>query len=341
MKQYSSKGDIKCAVIGYGGAFNMGELHLKQMQAQGLVPTAVAEIDPERLKVAEKDFPGIATFGNVEEMLETARPDLVAIITPHNTHAELAMSCLKAGAHVVCEKPMAITLEEADAMIAVAAEKGLVLSVYHNRHWDGRIVEAVRRIRDQGEIGEIFRIEAHMGGYNKPGDWWRSSRSISGGVHYDWGVHLLEYSLQLIDSELVEVSGFKKSGFWETCWGTDTNQDEVSIISRFRNGTLLNLRITHLDAKGDPNWLVITGSKGVYTFDNNGYSIHKQEGTERHTLSGRNPEDQHGLYYANLASALVGEEELVISAEWSRKTMEILDLGSRSADENRAIRVRD
>ena len=71
-----------------------------------------------------------------------------------------------------------------------------------------------------------------MCGYGKPGDWWRTSKSISGGILYDWGVHLLEYALQLIDSEMVEVAGYAKTGFWakETKWKDDTNEDEAIAI---------------------------------------------------------------------------------------------------------------
>ena len=93
-------------------------------------------------------------------------------------------------------------------MIAAAKKSGVMLSTYHNRHWDGCILNAVEEMRRKGVIGDVFRIEAHMGGYGKPGDWWRTSKTISGGILYDWGVHLLEYSLQLLQGKLTEVTGF-------------------------------------------------------------------------------------------------------------------------------------
>ncbi len=110
-------------------------------------------------------------------MLKKSDVNLVAIITPHNTHAALAVQCLRAGRHVVCEKPLAITTAECDRMIAEAKRAGVVLSTYHNRHWDGCILEAVDRVLGHGAVGDVFRIEAHMGAYGKPGDWWRSSRA--------------------------------------------------------------------------------------------------------------------------------------------------------------------
>jgi len=84
---------------------------------------------------------------------------------------------------------------------------------YHNRHWDGPIRNAVQHIRS-GLIGDVVRVEAHWGSRSKPGDWWRTSRSISGGILYDWGVHLLEYGLQIIQSDIVEVGGYAKTGYW-------------------------------------------------------------------------------------------------------------------------------
>ncbi|MFH1708653.1 MAG: Gfo/Idh/MocA family oxidoreductase [Planctomycetota bacterium] len=139
MKRYTKAGQIKVGVVGYGGAFNMGKCHLMEMQKAGMVPAAVTEIDPARLKVAETDFPGIGTFASVGAMLKGSDVDLVTIITSHNTHAKLAIECLKAGRHVVTEKPFAITTAECDAMIAAAKKSRVTLSTYHNRHWEGQL----------------------------------------------------------------------------------------------------------------------------------------------------------------------------------------------------------
>src|ERR1039458_2757921 len=105
MKRYKRASDIKVGVVGYGGAFNMGRVHLQEMQKAGMTPTAVAEIDPARLAVATQDFQNIETYSSLSAMLKKSAVDLVTVITPHNTHAPLALRALKAGRHVVCEKP--------------------------------------------------------------------------------------------------------------------------------------------------------------------------------------------------------------------------------------------
>lgn len=331
---------IKVGVIGYGGAFNMGLAHLRQMQAAGMTPVAVAEIDPERLKSATNDFPGIETYESASRMLKESGVNLVVIITPHNTHAKLALQCLKAGRHVVCEKPLAVTTAEVNAMIAAAQKAGVMLSTYHNRHWDGRILEAVRRIKKEGVIGAIVRIECHMGGYSQPRDWWRSSRSVSGGILYDWGVHLLEYSLQLIDSDITEVSGFAHHGFWakQSVWKKDTIEDEGFAVVRFASGQWLTLCISHIDSKGKEGWVEITGTKGTYLLDNAHSKLFTCDGKGGRTVQQfANPEDQGQRYYDNVRDHLVKGAPLTITAEWSRRPIHILDLAVQSAQKGRSL----
>jgi predicted dehydrogenase len=73
MKRYQSAAAITCGVIGYGGAFNMGKAHLNEMKKAGMTPAAVCEIDPERLKAATQEFPGIETYSSVADMLKKSK----------------------------------------------------------------------------------------------------------------------------------------------------------------------------------------------------------------------------------------------------------------------------
>jgi scyllo-inositol 2-dehydrogenase (NADP+) len=342
MKRFRKPGDIKVGVIGYGGAFEMGREHLREMMLAGMTPVAVTEIDAKRRKVAGDHFPGIKTFASTATMLKKSDVNLIAIITPHNTHAKLALQCLRAGRHVVCEKPFAITTAECDAMIAEARKRKLVVSTYHNRHWDGWILEAVKRIVKQKAIGEVYRIEAHMGGYGKPGDWWRSSKSISGGVMYDWGVHLLEYALQLIGSELVEVSGHAKTGFWapQTKWGKDTNEDEGFAIARFRNGAWLTLNCSSLDNHPKQGMLEITGTGGAYIMEWGKFTLIRPGRKGPVVEEGKNPRGKSEAFYQNVADHMVKGTKLVITPEWARRPIHILDLANRSAKLKKALKAK-
>jgi len=339
--RYRRAADIKVGVVGYGGAFNMGRAHLGEMKNAGMTPVAVADLDKERLKTAEEDFPGIQTYTSLPSLLKKSPVDLVAIVTPHNTHAKLALQCLKAGKHVMCEKPFAVTTAECDAMIAAARKSKAVLSTYHNRHWDGCILHAVKQIRS-GVIGDVIRIEAHMGSYGKPGDWWRSSKSISGGILYDWGVHLLEYSLQIVNSDLVEVSGFAKAGYWarKTAWKQDTIEDEGFAVARFASGAWVTLTISHIDSNPKRGVLEITGTKGTYIFDHRTWEVIQHDGDDTVITKGPNPNSEGWRFYKNIADHLVKGTRLYITPEWARRPIHILDLANQSARKGVAIRAK-
>ncbi|MFA6134030.1 MAG: Gfo/Idh/MocA family oxidoreductase [Phycisphaerae bacterium] len=341
MKNFSKPQDIKAAVIGYGGQYKMGKGHLTEMKKAGMTPTAVVEIDPARLEAAKIDFPGIETYPSVTTMLKKSDANLVTIITPHNTHAPLAIQCAKAGRHVVCEKPFAITTAECDTMIRTAKASGVVISTYHNRHWDGCILNALEKI-GSGAIGDVYRIEAHMGGYSCPKDWWRTSKTISGGVMYDWGVHLLEYSLQLMGGKIAEVAGFKHEGFWapQTPWKKDTNEDDGHAIVRFADGTWLTLNISSLDANPKRGWLEITGTKGSYIFDGGTWEMITRQGNDTVITKGSNPPSEGWRFYQNIADHLTKGKKLVITPEWARRPIHILDLACQSAAKGVSLKAK-
>ena len=341
MARFKKASDVRVGVVGYGGAFNMGQSHLNQMKQAGMTPLAVAEIDPKRLAVAQKDFPGIETYSSVGRMLKQSEVNLVTVITPHSTHAPLALQCLRAGRHVVCEKPFAVSTAECDRMIAEAKKRRLMLSTYHNRHWDGCIMQALKQIRS-GRIGQIVRIEAHMGGYHKPGPTWRSSRSLSGGILFDWGVHLLEYAFQVIDAPMVEVAGFAADGHWaaKTAWKGDTIEDEGFAVVRFANGPWLTLCITHVDSKPKEGQMEITGTKGTYVFQFRKWRMIRQVAGKVQETEGENPPSEGCRYYRNVAEHLTKGAPLVITPQWARRPIHVLDLARRSAKLGRAMKVK-
>jgi scyllo-inositol 2-dehydrogenase (NADP+) len=343
-KTYSTPAAITVGVVGYGGAFNMGRQHLNEMKAAGMTPLAVVELDPKRLEVARAEFPGIETYATVDEMLAKSKVELVTVITPHNTHAELGLKIAAAGRHCVLEKPMAITTEECDAMIAAAEAAGVVVSTYHNRHWDGWILRA-NELFKSGAFGDIVRIDLRMGSHGRPGDWWRSSRSISGGILYDWGVHLLEYSLQLITAPVTEVSGYAWNGYWaaqpDFPWAKDANEDEAQATIRFASGQRINLTITQIDAAPERGMIKIVGTKATHLIEWGGAeTITPKGGGVVVTERAPHPKSEGEKFYQNIAAHLTTGEALVITGEWARRPIHLLDLAARSAKEGRALPVK-
>ena len=341
MGKFKSASEVQVGVVGYGASFNMGKAHLSEMRKAGMTIVGVADPDAARLEVAKADFPGIGTFSGLPEMMKKTDVHLITIITPHNTHTKLALEAIRAGRNVVSEKPLAITTAQCDTMIAAAHKKGVVLSTYHNRHWDGSIMEVLRQVR-AGVIGDVIRIEAHMGAYEQPRDWWRSSKTVAGSILHDWGVHLLEYSLQVIPSDIVEVTGVAKRGFWgpKVRWKADTIEDEAFAVVRFASGQWLTLMITSIDANPKRGMLEITGTKGTYIMNYSDYETIVPQDGRLVVTKGKNPPAEGWRFYQNLADHLVKGEKLVITPQWARRPIHILDLACRSAEKGAALKAK-
>jgi scyllo-inositol 2-dehydrogenase (NADP+) len=121
--------------------------------------------------------------------------DLVVISSPNRTHFPLAEAALRAGKHVVIDKPFAVSLDEADALIALARERGRMLTVFHNRRWDGDFL-TVRKVLPR--LGEIRLFEAHWDRFRReirPG--WKDAADGGAGTLYDLGPHLIDQALLL------------------------------------------------------------------------------------------------------------------------------------------------
>jgi scyllo-inositol 2-dehydrogenase (NADP+) len=123
--------------------------------------------------------------------------DLIIISTPNHSHYPLAEAALAAGKHVVIDKPFTVTLAEADGLIALAREKRRVLTVFHNRRWDGDFL-TVRKLLASGRLGEVMRYEAHWDRFRpaiRPG--WKEEEGPGTGVLGDLGPHLIDQALLL------------------------------------------------------------------------------------------------------------------------------------------------
>ena len=267
---------FRVGVIGYSSAFNMGQLHLTSMaKNEGVEVAAVCELDAERRQVAEEDFPGIKTYGRVGAMLRNANLDLVTIITPHNTHAKLAVQCLNAGVHVVCEKPLAITSAEVKRIQAAAKKNKVLISTFHNRRWDGDFVVLRDLILKEQIIGRVFRIEAGFYGYGEQGTWWRANRKISGGAIYDWGAHFTDWILNIVPEKIASVSGFQVKN---PAWKKYDNEDHSEYTLRFHSGCTVTLTMSNLSMSPRPRWRVL-GTKGA--IEDAGGKYPRQDGDQR------------------------------------------------------------
>jgi len=327
--------EVRCALVGYGGAFSMGKLHGDQINAApGMRITAACDIDPKRMQTAAEDFPGIATYTDVKALLKDPNVDLCVLILPHNLHAPVALQCLKAGKHVVLEKPMCLSTAEAKAMIALAKQNDLMVTVYHNRRHDGDF-KALRQAIADGLLGEVFEIEMWGGGYGAPGKWWRSNKEISGGCMYDWGAHFVDWILNLIPEKIENVTGF----FQKRVWMDTTNEDQTQAIIRFKNGATADLQVSSIARVGKPKFRIL-GTKGAIIDEWKGsFKLYTQvdgipvEGEIKYKNSTW-PE-----YYQNLAAHMLDGAPLEVTPESSRRVIGVIETAGKSAKSGRSEKV--
>ena len=328
------KRTVRCGVLGYGPAFNMGKGHGEWMNATpGLVTVAACDTDPARMAAAKKELPGIRTFTSLKAMLGMKDLDLVVNILPHNLHAETSLACLRAGKAIVSEKPFCITTDEATQMIRSARRNRVMLSVFHNRRWDGDYL-AIRDIRDRGLLGDVFHIECYSGSYSRPGTWWRSDKTISGGALYDWGAHFTDWILRLADKRVTQVTGF----FHKRLWHHVTNEDSTQAVMRFEGGTMADLQQSSLAAVGKPKWRVLGTLGGLVanwdeTVDVTSYSSGPK-------FEGKIPaKPSYGCteYYRNEADHLLLGEPLAVTAEQAREVIAVIETAERSSAEGRSL----
>ena len=324
-----SKGDgFRCGVVGYGGAFNMGRLHLTSMQKnKRMEVAAVCELDPTRRAVANDDFPGVKTYVNVGNMLRGAELDLVTIITPHNTHAKLAVQCLKAGVNVVCEKPLAITSAEVKQMLTAAKKKKVMISTFHNRRWDGDFVVLRDLIRKEKIIGRVFRIEAGFFGYGEQGTWWRSNKEVSGGAIYDWGAHFTDWILNIVTDSVDWVSGYQVKN---NEWSKYDNEDHSEYTVQFKGGCTATLTMSNLSMSSRPRWQIL-GEKGSIEDVGGKYLIKAIVNGRQMSTEVPFAESNWDAYYENVYKHLMGRAKLVITPESAGRVIGVLEAANISA----------
>jgi predicted dehydrogenase len=302
------------------------------METHGIKLVAACDTDATRVAVAKSDFPDARTFTSIDELMAWGEFDLVTVILPHNLHAPVAIQASQAGKHVVVEKPMSISVAEADAMIAAAEKAGKMLSVFHNRRWDSDFNLIKKRI-EEGLIGEVFKMEACMGHLHAPGQWWRADKSISGGALFDWGAHIIDWMLRLVPEPVAGVDGY----FHKRRWHQMTNEDHTEVTIRFESGKTGSVEISSLSARSKDRWRIL-GTQGAIwmpSWDR----VHVAVDHHGHIASWdeRPGEgDWHG-YYRNVAAHLTEGAELEVKSEQARRNIAIIEAAEESSRLGRTV----
>ena len=343
--------DLGVGVVGYGPFGAMGYLHgLASTETDGLALVAAADSVGDRLIAARGDFPDLTPHDSADSLAADPSVDIAIIATPPVLHAELALQLLRAGKHVVIEKPMCLRRADADEIIATAAEHDRVVTVHQSRRWD-RDWLALRHVVDGGEIGDVFNTETFVGGFEHPCRAWHSEESISGGAIYDWGSHHVDWILQLYGSSPARVL----CSTHNRVWNDTTNVDQLSLWMQWDDGREATFRQSDVCAIRRPKFHV-EGTKGTveghyepvvtdrivagrgHVMD---VSHHAEAPVDlavatydevlgvRTTTAPPAPSPGWG-FHRNLADHLLLGEPLAVRPEQSRDVVAVLEAGQRS-----------
>lgn len=226
---------------------------------------SILQRSPKSNDSAPNDYPDLQHHTSYDSFLADPELDLVVLTTTPPTHFDLANQALKAGKHVLCEKPFVPTSAEADKLVAIARENKRVLCVYQNRRWDADYVTVKKLIKD-GTLGRIVEFETHFDRFKaeKPTNWKGSVKTDEGGgAVYDLGTHLIDQVYALFGKP---SSVFAK--FVNTRDGTikapEDETDSITAQLYYDDGMVVHVRIGVLSVEEQQPRFWIRGTKGSF-----------------------------------------------------------------------------
>lgn len=342
------------ALIGYGG---MGRWHVQKLKTiDEITICGVYDILPERRARAEAD--GLRAYDTLEALLSDANVDFVTIATPNDLHRPIAVQAMAAGKHVISEKPVTLSSGDLQAMIDASRKYNRIFSVHQNRRWDEDFL-VMKRIFDENALGRVFNIESRVhGSRGVPGDW-RNTRLQGGGMILDWGVHMLDQLLMLIDEPVVSTY----------CTVSHVTNDEVDdgfkAIITFGSGLTAQVEVGTSNFINLPRWYM-QGENGTAVINDwslNGEIVKVSDWEKRDavpvvtaagltkTMAPRTKETiQHYPlpkvesdvrdYYRNFVKAIRGEEAQLVTHAQMMRVMRLMEACFKSAEENAVVHTR-
>ncbi|GAA1790674.1 Gfo/Idh/MocA family oxidoreductase [Planosporangium flavigriseum] len=352
----TSGGPVRTAVVGYGLAGSA--FHAPLIAAtDGLALTTVVTSNDERAAAARERYPDVTVVPTVDELLRRRDDiDLVVVASPNSSHVPIGLAALGAGLPVVIDKPVAATVAAASQLRAAAVKNNLLISVYHNRRWDGD-ARTLRALLAQGLLGTVHRFESRYERWRPQVDAsrWREQpgSDVAGGLLYDLGSHLIDQALVLfgpVDSVYAEVGGVRAGAKVD---------DDVFLALTHANGVRSHLWASAVAADFGPR-LRVLGSAGSYVK----YGMDVQEdalrsgGTPRDPGWGVEPEAAWGQlgepgsgrsipteagayqdFYREIRDALRNGAPPPVTIDEAIEVLAVIEAARRSADEGVTVRM--
>lgn len=338
-------------VVGYGYAGRYFHTYLIR-QTPGLYLYGVMSSRAEARLQIQADV-GVKTFSSFDSVLADPCVDLVVLATPNDLHMCQAIQAMAAGKHVVADKPMCLNVAEADAMIAASQQYHRLLSVFHNRRWDGDML-TIGNILHDGLIGRPVVVETAWL-QPRPPRGWSSERQRGGGKFIDLGVHMIDQVMQLIAAPVTQVYARFYGGIWQN----HDVEDHAHCIMSFANGVDVHVTTSSAAPGHIRRWRVL-GTQGMLIkegFDPQEQAMvagdieAAQESSAQYTRIYAHGAGQTAArviatvpgrwraYYANIAAVLQNKAALAVTPESSRAVMAVIDAARQSAETGQVVSI--
>lgn len=334
------KKNLRIGLVGVGAAAQINHIPALK-KTEGLELLALCDRDPEKAARVGQKFGVQRAYGRLEELLADDEIDAIDLCTPNFLHAPMAMAALEAGKHVLCERPLARSAEEAAAMVKAAkkADRTLMCAVQHRFRPDGQLL---RKFVEKGDLGEIFFAKAGWLRQRTEWDsdeWRRTKRESGGGVVLDLGFQMIDLSLWVLGSPKVEsvTASVHRSRKGEV-------EDSATGFFRLEGGATLTLELTWgLLMEKDFAYLNLFGSGGAALL--NPLRIHKgmHGNLVNVTPAMDNARNQYKqsmeAQIAHFADSVRAGKKPMGSADQILTVMELMDAIYKSAEIGKEVRL--
>lgn len=237
----------KLGIVGFGG---MAGHHYTQLTKENtrVRLKGVYDMNDERMKAAAEK--GLVTYESYEAMLADSELDIILVAAYNNFHKDLSIAALRAGKHVLCEKPVTMTSQELEEVMAVAKETGKVFTIDQNRRVNKDFIAMWNAVKS-GAIGKPYVIESRVEGSRGMPEGWRCHQKEGGGMMLDWGVHLIDQLLYMIDAKVTSVYCKMYNVHYPEV------EDNFRLIMTFEDGLTAQIEVSTNNFILHPRWYVL------------------------------------------------------------------------------------
>ncbi len=341
---------MKYALIGCG---RISPNHIEAAKNNQLEFVAMCDVMPEVMKEKSDKFSlqHVKQYTDYKEMLEKEKPELVAIATESGKHAPIALDCIEAGCNIIIEKPIALSIEDADAIIKAGREKGVVVCTNHQNRFN-KSIQKIRDALERGRFGKMFYGTAHIRWcrdyeYYSRADW-RGTWEQDGGALMNQCIHNIDLLRWMMGDEIDTVVGMTDKLNHEYIEAEDLG---IALV-KFKNGSYGIIEgTTDVYPKNLEETLYLFGQKG--TVKAGGASVNKIEEWRFSDLLddpeavkaefGENPPNVYGFghtpLYADVIDAIKNHRDPYVTAEDGKRALELVLAIYKSAAEGKPVKL--